>query len=65
MNGWIDGHKRSKHIDITYHYIRECIQEQKVDIVYINTKKQLADGLTKGLDSIKHQNMVKSLNLQS
>ena len=28
-------HKRSKHIDIAYHFIRECIREKKVKSVFI------------------------------
>jgi hypothetical protein len=33
-------HKRSKHIDITYHFIRESIIDKKVNLLYINTKRQ-------------------------
>lgn len=58
-------HKRSKHIDITYHFIREAILDKKVDLIYINTKKQLADGFTKGLDNIKQKNFITSLNLKN
>jgi hypothetical protein len=57
-------HKRSKHIDITYHFIREAIIDKKVDLIYVNTKKQLADGFTKALDNNKHQNFIKCLNLK-
>jgi hypothetical protein len=45
-------HKRSKHIDIQYHFIREVIRNNKATLYYINTKLQLADSFTKGL-SIK------------
>jgi hypothetical protein len=58
-------HKRSKHIDITYHFIREAIIDKKVNLLYINTKRQLADGFTKGLDTIKHKNFINCLNLKS
>jgi len=57
-------HKRSKHIDITYHFIREAILDKKVDLIYINTKKQLADGFTKGLDNNKHKAFITALNLK-
>ena len=40
-------HKRTKHIDIKHHYIRELVEENKLRIIYINTKNQLADPLTK------------------
>ena len=42
-------HERSKHIDIWYHFIRECVEEGKIDIDYVQTNDQLADTLTKGL----------------
>ena len=31
-------HKRTKHIDIKYHYIRELVKNNKIRIIYINTK---------------------------
>ena len=40
-------HKRTKYIDIKYHYIRELVENNKIRILYINTKKQLANPLTK------------------
>jgi hypothetical protein len=56
-------HKRTKHIDIQYHFIRECINNNKVKVGYIPTKEQLADGFTKGLDNIKQQNLINNLNI--
>ena len=42
-------HDRSKHIDIKYHYIRECIEEGRVDVEAVDTKSHMADILTKAL----------------
>ena len=56
-------HKRSKHIDIAYHFIRECIKEKKVKSVFIQTTDQLANGFTKGLSKNKYDFFIKSLNL--
>ena len=56
-------HKRSKHIDITHHFIRECISEEKVKLVFVQTTEQLADGFTKGLNKTKHNAFIESLNL--
>jgi len=41
--------KRSKHIDIRYHYIRERVMSNDVKLTYIPTQDQLADLLTKPL----------------
>jgi hypothetical protein len=32
-------YKRSKHINIAYHFIKENIQQNKIQILYISTKK--------------------------
>ena len=45
--------KRSKHIDITYHFIRNEIANNKLSLLYVNTTVQLADGFTKALDNNK------------
>ena len=47
-------HKRSKHIDITYHFIREYIKDKKVTVAFVKSVEQLIDGLTKGLNTVKH-----------
>jgi hypothetical protein len=36
-------HDRSKHIDIKYHFIRQCVEEDRVKVEHINTNNQLAD----------------------
>jgi hypothetical protein len=42
----------AKHIDIRLKYIKQAIQQKKLEVVYVNTKENLADGFTKplGLD---------------
>ena len=42
-------HDQSKHIDVKFHYIRECVEEGRVEVEPIDTKAQLADILTKAL----------------
>ena len=42
-------HARTKHIDIRYHYIREAVQEQTIELKYCPTNEMLADILTKPL----------------
>ena len=57
-------HKRSKHIDISYHFIRNEIANKKLDLLYVNTTVQLADGFTKGLDNNKQLKFISALNLR-
>jgi hypothetical protein len=42
-------HDRGKHIDIKYHFIRQCVEEDRVKVEHINTNNQLADIFTKSL----------------
>jgi hypothetical protein len=42
-------HDRSKHIDVRYHFIRECVEDGRVKTESIGTTEQLADILTKAL----------------
>jgi hypothetical protein len=50
-------HERSKHIDLRYHIIRNCLVELTVSATYINTVDQLADNLTKSLGRVKFQEL--------
>jgi hypothetical protein len=42
-------HARTKHIAIQHHWIREQIDGGVVDLEYVSTTRQLADGMTKAL----------------
>jgi hypothetical protein len=42
-------HQRTKHIDIRYHFVRECVASNEIDLVWIPTQDQQADLLTKAL----------------
>ena len=50
-------HGRSKHIDIRYHFIRECIKRGKILIRHVSGNKQRADVLTKALTTVKFEEM--------
>ncbi|QRW09874.1 Retrovirus-related Pol polyprotein from transposon TNT 1-94 [Ceratobasidium sp. AG-Ba] len=40
---------RSKHIDIRHHFIRDCVEKRWLSPMYVNTKDNFADALTKPL----------------
>lgn len=42
-------HSRTKHIDVQYHYVRECVDNGLISIVHVGTGEMVADVLTKGL----------------
>ena len=43
-------YKKSKHIDVKFHFVRERVASKEIVLEYIDTKDQLADILTKALD---------------
>ncbi len=47
--------KRSKHIDIRYHVIREKVDKGEIKLEYVGTADQTADVLTKGLIKGVHE----------
>ncbi|KAI3518152.1 hypothetical protein L1887_06594 [Cichorium endivia] len=50
-------HGRSKHIDIRFHFIRECIENGEVTVTHVCSKEQKADILTKALGRLKFEEM--------
>lgn len=50
-------HGRSKHIDIRYHFIRECVERGEIVIQHISTNEQRADVLTKAMATVKFEKM--------
>ncbi len=53
--------KRSKHIDVRYHFIKDSVQQGKIVIEDVPTRDQLADALIKALPRDKHQHFVKKV----
>jgi hypothetical protein len=50
-------HDRSKHIEVRYHYIRDCIDAGKINVEHISTGEQLADILTKPMARVRFQEL--------
>ena len=46
-------HKRSKHIRVKYHFIRDCLEDGSIKANHIAMTDQLADILTKSLGKSK------------
>ena len=58
-------HNRTKHIDTRYHFIRQCVEDKKIEIVFIWTEDQLADMFTKALERMKFQEMRDQIGISS
>ena len=46
-------HSRTKHIGVQYHFVREVVEDGRVDIQKIHTNDNLADALTKPINTDK------------
>jgi hypothetical protein len=56
-------HARTKHIDIHFHFIHQCVKNGKVTLVYCPTNDMTANILTKALPSMKQKYFAHSLGL--
>lgn len=56
-------HKRSKHIDIKYHFSREQVENNVIKMIYVSTGNQLADILTKSLPSVRFSKLREKLGV--
>ena len=50
-------HGRSKHIHRRFHFIRECVEKEQVEVDHVPESEQRADILTKSLGRIKFKEM--------
>ena len=57
-------HGRSKHIDIRYHFIRECVENGHLSVEHVSGELQRADILTKALPRLKFVTMRQMLGVQ-
>ena len=57
-------HKRSKHIDIKYHFTREQLEKGNITIKYVSTGEQQADIFTKAVPVAKFEAMRNNIGLQ-
>ncbi|KAG7565310.1 Integrase catalytic core [Arabidopsis suecica] len=57
-------HGRSKHIHKRYHFIRECVENDQVELEHVPGEEQKADILTKALGRIKFKEMRELVGVQ-
>lgn len=56
--------KRTKHIDIRYHFCKDCIADKIIELRYLETAEMPADLFTKGLGNTKHYYFLQLLGIQ-
>jgi hypothetical protein len=56
-------HVRTKHIDVQHHFIRELIQKETIVSMYVSSRENAADILTKPLAREAHEAGARKLGL--
>ena len=56
---------RAKHIDIRHHFVRQHVKLNNITLEYIESRRRLADFLTKALPTRKFQDLVGKSNIRN
>ena len=51
-------HSKMKHIDIRYHFIRDCAEKKLIRLVKVPSEKNLADLYTKAFDRARFETLI-------
>ena len=57
-------HERSKHIDIKYHHIRDCVTRKQLVLSHVTSQENIADILTKSLPRYTHNRHMKAISME-
>ena len=56
-------HSRTKHVEVHYHFIREKVLQEEIEMRQVNTEDQAADLFTKGLNTSRLTKLREMLNM--
>ena len=56
-------HNRTKHIDISHHFVRERVESKEIDVLPCNTNDMVADILTKGIPRVQFEKLREMLGV--
>ncbi|XP_050946899.1 secreted RxLR effector protein 161-like [Cucumis melo] len=56
-------HARTKHVEVHYHFIREKVLQEEIEMKPIKTEDQIADIFTKDLPATKHTEFLQQLRM--
>jgi len=58
-------HARTKHVEVDYHFVRDHVAKQEIQVRFISSKDQLADVLTKRLPPVSFALFRSKLRVES
>lgn len=56
-------YRKSKHIDIRYHFIKNAVSDKVINLEYLPTTAMPADVLTKALNPMKHYKCIENMGI--
>ena len=56
-------HDRSKHVDVKFHFLRDCVDGGHIVIEFVETCRQLSDILTKPLGHLRFMKLKKMIGM--
>lgn len=54
---------QTKHVDVSYHFLRDCVARKQTILEYVSTDDELADGFTKALSADQFSSSRKGLGV--
>ena len=58
-------HSKTKHIDIRYHFLKDHVEKENIELYFVSTEYQFADLFTKALDEKRFNFLVSQLGMMN
>ncbi|KAI3825339.1 hypothetical protein L1987_06821 [Smallanthus sonchifolius] len=55
-------HSKTKHIEIRYHFIRDCVEKRLIELIKVHTEDNFADLFTKAFDHTRFEFLIKMID---
>ena len=57
-------HNASKHIEVRYHFVRDCVTKRKLGLEKVSTADNVADAMTKSLSADRFRSLRERMGVE-